>query len=58
MTIDAKSQEQAAIMGILDYYQQLQQTRLGAQGLLAQTHATLLQPVKEKVQRPIDKVAE
>jgi Skp family chaperone for outer membrane proteins len=58
MSADARGKEEEQLKAIVDQYQQYQNDRLGPQGVLLQTQAQLVQPIKEKVQAAIRKVAE
>ncbi|MEP7218876.1 MAG: OmpH family outer membrane protein [Bacteroidota bacterium] len=58
MSADARAKEEDQLKAIVDQYQQYQNDRLGPQGVLLQTQAQLVQPIKEKVQAAIRKVAE
>lgn len=58
MSADARAKEEEQLKAIVDQYQQYQNDRLGQQGVLLQTQAQLVQPIKEKVQAAIRKVAE
>lgn len=57
MTPEAKAKEEQQLKGMGDQFQAYYQDRLGPQGVLVQVQNQLLQPIRDKVRKAIEKVA-